>query len=446
MMEVEWDILQKQSGSEHFLKIYKKNQKLIAFGFFYVKKNEKEMSMQKGAQYQAVLELITEIFKDREAADNIINTYLRNRKYIGSKDRKFITETVWCILRNRRKLMFDTQSTEPRRILLYFLKDKDFDVICSDSPYSLEPLTKEEKLWLKQENEEPYPSAVEAETPDWLYAKIHDMDLLKSLNKPASADLRINALNRDLIIKKLQGEGLFFRATKYSPIGIRSDERINLHNCMSYQEGEVEVQDEASQIASILAEVSPEHKTIDFCCGAGGKTLTIAYLNNNQGQIDVHDINWGRLEAIKDRAKRLKISNINIVKELKDDDYERFIVDAPCSGSGTWRRSPDAKFRLTETQLAELNKTQREILEVAYAHTKRGGRIIYFTCSILPDENENIIKSFCAYHSDIKQVNLKQIWEQKLNGHYPVVDEYLLHLNPLISGTDGFFISILEKQ
>lgn len=402
--------------------------------------------MQKGAQYQAVLELITEIFKDKEPADNLINTYLRGHKYIGSKDRKFIIETVWHVIRHRRRLEFDAKSKDPRRLLLYFLRNEDFDILCSDSPYSLTPLSREEKKWLTNENEEIYPSAVEAETPDWLFAKIKDFALLKALNEPAQADFRINALSREIIIKKLQQEGLFFAPTKYSPIGIRSSERVNLHNCVMYQEGEIEVQDEASQIATILANVKPQDKIIDYCCGAGGKTLTLAFLNDNQGQIDVHDINWGRLEAIKDRAERLRVKNINIVKELKDKDYDCFLVDAPCSGSGTWRRSPDSKFRLTEQKLAELNKTQLEILETAYEHTKIGGKIIYFTCSILPDENENIISEFRKRHSDMKPINLKEIWQQKLNGNYPVQNEYQLHLNPLITGTDGFFVCVLQKK
>lgn len=402
--------------------------------------------MQKGAQYQAVLDLITEIFKDKSPADNIINAYMRERKYIGSKDRRFITECVWTIIRNRRKLEFDAQSDNPRRILLYYLRYEDFDILCSDSNYSLAPLSKSEKEWLTKENEDVYPSAVEAEVPDWLFAKIPDMNLLKALNEPACADLRINTLTREILIKKLQSEGLFFRSTKYSPIGIRSSERVNLHNCMAYQDGEVEVQDEASQIASILADVKPEHKTIDYCCGAGGKTLTISYLNQNQGVIDVHDINWGRLEAIKDRALRLNVKNINIVKELKDTDYDRFIVDAPCSGSGTWRRSPDAKFRLTPQQLSELNKAQAEILEIAYQHTQKGGRIVYFTCSVLQDENENIIRAFQQKHPEMKSINLRQLWEQKLNGTYPVSDEYNLHLNPLLTSTDGFYVNIMEKS
>ena len=401
--------------------------------------------MQKGAQYQAILEIITEIFNDKSPADNIIKSYMRERKYIGSKDRRFITDTVWYILRNRRKLEFDSQSSSPRRILLYFLRNEDFDIICSDSKYSLAPLNKEEKSWLQTENDAPSPSAVEAEVPDWIFAKYPDMSLMKSLNNQATADFRINAYNQDAIIKKLQAEGLFFRPTKYSPIGIRSSERVNLHNCNAYIDGEIEVQDEASQIASILADVESEHKVIDYCCGAGGKSLTISFLNQGQGLIDVHDINWGRLEAIKDRAERLKVKNINIVKELQDNDYDRFIVDAPCSGSGTWRRSPDAKFRLTPERLSEMTKIQSNILETAYSHIKIGGRIVYFTCSIFNEENDDVVSNFLSNHNDMKSVNLKRIWEQKLNGMYPSTDEFKLHLNPLISGTDGFFICVMEK-
>ena len=257
--------------------------------------------------------------------------------------------------------------------------------------------------------------------------------------------MRINAATREIVLKKLQAEGLFFRPVRYSPLGLRADERVNLRNCTTYLEGEVEVQDEASQIAAILADVRPEHKTIDYCCGAGGKTLTIAFLNRGQGKIDVHDINWGRLEAIKDRAARLKVNNINIVKELQDSDYDRFVVDAPCSGSGVWRRSPDAKYRLTPQTLRELNRTQAEILEIAYAHTRSGGQIAYFTCSIFKDENEDITEAFLRRHPDMRKVNLKQLWAQKLNGGYPVRDEFCLHLNPLISGTDGFYVCIMEK-
>lgn len=401
--------------------------------------------MQKGAQYQAVWELISEIFKDKIPADNIINAYVRERKYIGSKDRRFITETVWKIIRNRRKLVFDAGSNEPRRVLLTYLQDEDFDLLCGGE-YGLAPLSKEEKEWLKRRNEEVYPAAVEAECPDWLFDKVKDIHLLKALNEPASADLRLNKGSRARVIEQLQGEGLYFVPTPYSPIGIRSAERVNLNNCVAYKEGVIEVQDEASQLAAILADVRPEHKIIDYCCGAGGKSLTMAFLMNRQGKIQIHDINRSRLEAVKERAVRLDVKNLEIIKEVGDRDYDRFVVDAPCSGTGTWRRSPDAKYRLTPEALKELNKTQAELLEKAFNHIRRGGRVVYITCSILRDENEDIIEAFLSRHADAVPVNLRHLWEDKLDGRYPGQDDFMLRMNPLLTRTDGFFVCILEKR
>lgn len=401
--------------------------------------------MQKGAQYQAVWELISEIFKDKIPADNIINAYVRERKYIGSKDRRFITETVWKIIRNRRKLVFDAGLDEPRRVLLTYLQDEDFDLLCGGE-YGLAPLSKEEKEWLKRRNEEVYPAAVEAECPDWLFDKVKDIHLLKALNEPASADLRLNKGSRARVIEQLQGEGLYFVPTPYSPIGIRSAERVNLNNCVAYKEGVIEVQDEASQLAAILADVRPEHKIIDYCCGAGGKSLTMAFLMNRQGKIQIHDINRSRLEAVKERAVRLDVKNLEIIEEVGDRDYDRFVVDGPCSGTGTWRRSPDAKYRLTPETLKELNKTQAELLEKAFNHIRRGGRVVYITCSILRDENEDIIEAFLSRHADAAPVNLRHLWEDKLDGRYPGQDDFMLRMNPLLTRTDGFFVCILEKR
>ena len=400
--------------------------------------------MQKGAQYQAVLELITEIFKDKTPADQIINSYVRERKYIGSKDRRFITETVWKIIRNRRKLSFDARSDNPRKILLTLLRDEDFDILCSGE-YGLSELTKEEKEWLKETNEEVYPSAVEAECPDWLFAKIQDMQLLKALNEPASADLRINRGTREQVIEQLRREGLYFSPTPFSPIGIRSEERVNLNNCLAYKDGVIEVQDEASQIAAILAEVAPEHKAVDYCCGAGGKSLTMSFLMNRQGKIQIHDVNLSRMRAVKERAERLDIKNLEIVEDVQDTDYQRFVIDAPCSGTGTWRRSPDAKYRLTLEKLKSLNNVQKELLDFAYKHLLPKGRVAYITCSILQEENEDIICQFLRAYPQMKMLNLREIWERKLGGRYVGKDEFMLRMNPLQSHTDGFFICVLEK-
>ena len=402
--------------------------------------------MQQAARYNAVLELIGEIFKDKSPADGIINNYLRERKYIGSGDRRFITETVWKIIRHRRRLEFEAGSKEARKILLVFLKDEDLDLIFGAGEYAPPALSKEEKIWMKNLKEEVYPVDVESECPEWLFAKIKDVALLKSLNEPASADLRVNSSSREQVLQDLRREGLFFAPTPYSPIGIRSSERVNLNNCIAYKEGVVEVQDEASQLAAILCDVKPEHKVIDYCAGAGGKSLAIASLLNGKGKIEAHDIDWHRLEQIKPRLERLNIKNVVPVRELSGKDYDRFIIDAPCSGTGTWRRSPDAKFRLTPEKLSELTKIQSQLLEFALENTKVGGRIVYITCSILPDEDENIVSVFAQRHKNVRYVDLKQLWQQKIDAPYPAKNTEFLRFSPLLTNTDGFFLAIFEKM
>lgn len=402
--------------------------------------------MQNGARYQAVLDLISEIFKDKNPADGIINDYLRAHKYIGSKDRRFISDLVWQLVRNRMKFAFDAGSPEPRRILLTALRDK-LDEVFDGSQYGLSPLTDEEREWLAQPNEEVYPDYVEAECPAWLFAKINNMELCKALNNPAPADFRVNFCGREEAMRRLAAEGVETQPTPYSPFGLRSEGRVNLINCAAYQEGMIEVQDEASQIAAILCDVSVEHKIIDYCCGAGGKSLAMAHLLNNRGHILAHDVNSRRLEAIKPRLARLGVKNIELTDLVADSDkdFDRFIVDAPCSGTGTWRRAPDGKYRLSPGLVTGLTQTQLEILEIAAAKVKRGGRIVYITCSVLVDENENVIDKFLAAHPAFSLVNLREIWERKIEAPYPHKSEKMLRMSPFSTNTDGFFITILEK-
>lgn len=405
--------------------------------------------MQTAARYQAVLELISDIFKNIKPADVIIETYLKSKKYIGSKDRRFITDTVWNIIRNRMKLEFDASSKEYRKILLTYLKKKGekIDEIFNGEQYSPSCLTAEEKLWLAKDNEDVYPPFVEAEVPEWLYKKVQDVRLLKSLNESAAADFRINVKNREIVIEKMKAEGFEVYPTPYSPLGIRSNDRIALGNCIAYKEGMIEVQDEASQIASILCDVRPEHKIIDYCCGAGGKSLAMAYLLQNKGHIYAHDIEKKRLMAIRPRMERLHINNIELLDFVatSDNNFDRFVIDAPCSGTGTWRRSPDAKFRLNQNMVDKLNKIQIELLEKAYEKTKIGGRIIYITCSILNEENEEIIAAFLQNYSGVRLVNIKELWESKIELPYPYHSEKYLRMSPLTTGTDGFFVCVMEK-
>lgn len=403
--------------------------------------------MQLSAKYQAVLEILSKVMADKFPADNIMREYLRERKYIGSKDRKFITDTVWDIIRHRSRLTFDSRSENPRMLLLTYLKDEDFDIVADGSQYGLSPLTKTEKAALQNLNTDFYPPYVENECPQWLFAKINNPALCAALNTKACADVRANLIGREDVKEKLQKEGLFFRFTPYSPYGLRSDERLNLQNCIAYQNGEIEVQDEASQLGAILCDVKPQHKIIDYCCGGGGKSLFLGAILKNCGKIFAHDKNPQRMSGLEERSKRLKITNIAKINSLKENDaFDRFIIDAPCSGSGTWRRSPDAKYRLTPKQLEGIKQAQTEILDIAAAHIAENGRIIYMTCSVLPEENEEQIKTFLQKYPHFECVNMRSLWEKLLEQPYPLTEENWLKCSPLTTGTDGFFVCVLTKK
>lgn len=403
--------------------------------------------MQNGARYQAILEILTEVFEDKIPADKIINDYVRSRSYIGSKDRRFIIDFVWRIIRNRLKLSFDARSGEPRRILLYALKDK-LEEVFDGSTYGMTPLTDKEKAALSEENEEPYPDYVEAECPEWLFSKIKDMAFFKALNEPATTDLRAHGISREELKQKLLKEGIETSFGRYAPQCLQMTERLVLNNCMAWQDGLFDVQGEASQIAVRLAEICPEHKIIDYCCGAGGKALAMSDILHNQGHILAYDIDPKRLEALKPRMARLKVKDIELTDIIADSDkeFDRFILDAPCSGSGTWRRAPDAKFRLTESKLKILIRTQVELLEIAARKTRSGGRIVYMTCSVLRDENESVIEAFVHKYPQFRPMNLKNIWAKTVEGVYPSRSEQYLRLSPLATGTDGFFVCVLENQ
>lgn len=402
--------------------------------------------MKTSARYKAILDLMTMIFADKEPADNIINNYFRERRFIGSGDRRFISDKIWDIIRHRRRLTFTAQSEDCRKLLSVYVKDENLEEIFDGSEYGLPQLSFGEKEELQNLNDKPYPPAVECECPDWLFDKIKNADLCKSLNTTAAADFRVNRGSREAAADQLRQEGFEVDFTPYSPMGLRAQTRINLNNCAAYQDGIIEVQDEASQLAALLCDVSAQDKVIDYCCGAGGKSLAIASLLHGKGMIEAHDINRKRLEQLKPRMQRLQINNIKTIEWVNEQAlYTRFIIDAPCSGTGTWRRSPDGKYRLNQQKLDDLLRTQAEILEIAYKHTAVGGRIIYITCSVLPDENILQINRFLGNHQDVRIFDMQKLWQNKTGQPWLCKNSTCLELNPTISNTDGFFVAVMEK-
>lgn len=404
--------------------------------------------MKESGRIQAVIELLGEICKDTVPADIILDKYFKERRYIGSKDRRFIADLTWKIIRNRLKYTeMLKNNTLPRLFTALALGDIDLDLLYNGEEYAPSPLNKDEKKLLTEaQNFEDFSETALYECPKWLFDKFNDKKLLETLNSSAPLDLRANLTHREAAKERLKKEGLFFSYTPYSPVGLRSDERINLNNCMTYQDGEVEVMDEGSQLISLMCRVKSHHKIIDYCAGAGGKSLFFGAEMHNEGVVWAHDISQERLSRIKKRAERLDILNIKLIREVKDTDYDRFIIDAPCSGSGTWRRTPDAKYRLTPKKLSEICQTQKDLLDFGAKHTKVGGRLIYMTCSVFAQENAAQITDFLARHEEFVTVDHKALWQDTLDiPLYPFDTDKWLQLSPLNTKTDGFFFCALKK-
>lgn len=404
--------------------------------------------MREASRIQAIIEVINEIIKDKLPADVILDKYFKERRYIGSKDRRFISDNTWNIIRNRLRYTEMLQNNISARLLVAcaFIEN-DLELLFNGEEYAPELLSKEEKNILDKASDfGDFTDFALYECPQWLFNKFSNKKLLDALNTVASVDVRANLVERDVARSRLKKEGLFFSPTPFSPLGLRSEDRVNLNNCMTYQDGEIEVMDEGSQVISLLCQAKPHHKIIDYCAGAGGKSLCIGAILNNDGLILAHDISQERLSRIKKRAERLDIINIKTVKEVTDNDFHRFIIDAPCSGSGTWRRCPDAKFRLTPQKLEEIKQAQADILEIGAKKTRIGGRLIYITCSVFEEENEKQIEKFLDNHKDFIPVNHKELWNEVLDlPIYPFDSDKWLKFSPLTTKTDGFFMCVMKK-
>ncbi len=404
--------------------------------------------MREASRIQAIIEVINEIIKDKLPADVILDKYFKERRYIGSKDRRFISDNTWNIIRNRLRYTEMLQNNVSARLLVAcaFIEN-DLELLFNGEEYAPELLSKEEKNILDKASDfEDFTDFALYECPQWLFNKFSNKKLLDALNTVASVDVRANLVERDVARNRLKKEGLFFSPTPFSPLGLRSEDRVNLNNCMTYQDGEIEVMDEGSQVISLLCQAKPHHKIIDYCAGAGGKSLCIGAILNNDGLILAHDISQERLSRIKKRAERLDIINIKTVKDVTDNDFHRFIIDAPCSGSGTWRRCPDAKFRLTPQKLEEIKQAQADILEIGAKKTRIGGRLIYITCSVFEEENEKQIERFLDNHKDFIPINHKELWNEVLDlPIYPFDSDKWLKFSPLTTKTDGFFMCVMKK-
>jgi 16S rRNA (cytosine967-C5)-methyltransferase len=402
-------------------------------------------------------------------ADAKLSEFFRNNRELGTKDRAFVAESVYGVLRRLRYLSTVTANEEndpddARKLILAWLLR-----VRGKSIRELESVLSEQQTeWahaIKAKPTENFPLAVQADVRDWLWDKLvaqygetEALTICRSMLEQASLDLRVNTIkgNREEVLVKMLAENTSNEdtivTTPYSPIGIRMPNRMSISRHVLFTEGKIEVQDEGSQLLAYLVAPKRGQMVADFCAGAGGKTLAIGALMKNKGRLYAFDISEKRLMNLGKRLKRSGLSNLHAQVITSETDpklkrlngkFDRVLVDAPCSGLGTLRRNPDLKWRQTPEDIAELNIKQTNILARAAKLTKSGGRLIYATCSLLKDENEDIAEAFLTANPEFSLIPANEILSQqqiKLDtGKY-------LKLLPHLHGTDGFFAAVFERK
>ena len=430
--------------------------------------------MTPSARIAAAIDLIADVeASPRRPADAVANDYFRARRFIGSGDRKAISDRAWRVLREWRRLGWWLERAgariTPRLLVAGSMLFDTWDLgglhkAFSGGQYAPEALLPAEADVLRMLDrhtlEHPdMPTAVRIEAPDWILPALEarfgpalEAEMRASL-EPAPLDLRVNLLKttRDAAVASLAAEGFEATPTPLSPWGLRIDGRRAVTSGTAFQSGLVEIQDEGSQILAALVGAGPEMRVVDYCAGAGGKTLALAMTMANRGHIVACDVSAPRLDGAVRRLRRAGVHNAERRLLASGDkwakrragSFDRVLVDAPCTGTGTWRRNPDARQRLRERDLAELLPKQAGILDASARLVRLGGRVIFGTCSLLNQENEMQVEDFLRRTPGFRLVPLGEAWP--MPGAPPGRGPYL-SLTPLRHGTDGFFGAVLERM
>jgi 16S rRNA (cytosine967-C5)-methyltransferase len=406
------------------------------------------------------VQLLSAVLRFEQPADALLSQHLRENRELDRAARAFVAEAVFGVLRAKRLLDHFTQNGNPRLLLLAWLAHVD-----GRNLRELEPLLKrDEKQTLaaiKAMCTDDLPLAVRAELPDWVAERLavthSEADILalgRALATPAPLDLRVNTLRakRDDVLKQLQGEGLAVHATPYAPHGLRIAGRPAINRHALFLDGTLEVQDEGSQLLCQLVAPDRHGLTVDFCAGAGGKTLALGAMMQGKGRLYAFDTSATRLKRLQPRLARSGLSNVHPIAISNENDLRvkrlagkaaRVLVDAPCSGLGTLRRNPDLKWRQSPQSVAELMVKQAAILRAAATLVEPGGRLIYGTCSLLAEENEAIVKTFLAMHPNFSVLDCDDVLAKQ---HIALRTGRHLRLTPHVHGTDGFFGAVLARE
>lgn len=428
--------------------------------------------MKPGGRIQAAVEVLDLILNRHQPVAIALQDWGKAHRFAGSQDRNAIGHIVYDAMRQRMSIAWAMGADTPRALAIgaapqaLSMTPEAIITACDGEGHSPAPLSDEESQGLLRAMSEA-PPHIQADIPEWLWpsfvAMFGERAIAegRAMGERAPADLRVNTLKstREKVLKALAEFGA--EPGRWSPLAVRvpppsgPQRTPNLTAEAAYQAGWIEVQDEGSQLAALLAGAGPRLQVLDLCAGAGGKTLALAADMQNTGQIYAYDADRNRLKPIFERVKRAGVRNVQILRGgdqaallALGPRFDLVVIDSPCSGTGVWRRRPEAKWRLKPESLAERQKEQREVLETAKALVRpAGGRIAYVTCSLLPEENTQQVDGFLAANSNFRVIPYGDAWRAKLGTEPPrSADgrEDTLLLTPASHGTDGFFVALLE--
>jgi 16S rRNA (cytosine967-C5)-methyltransferase len=428
--------------------------------------------MQTGARIKAAIEVLDEVLNRHRPAANALSDWGKSHRFAGSGDRAAIGNLLYDALRRKRSLAARMDSDATRAIVLAAapraLGIAPSAVVASadGSPHAVEPLSEAEQAGLLRELPQDAPASVRGDVPEWLEASFERAfgsaaaEEGAALASRAPVDLRVNGLkaDRDKAMRALARFSPI--VTPYSPIGIRlpapegAGRQPNVEAEPGHGKGWYEVQDEGSQIAALMAAASPRKQVLDLCAGAGGKALAFAAAMRNTGQVYAYDDDPHRLRPIFERLKRAGARNVQVLQagdttalQGLGPRFDVVFIDAPCTGTGAWRRRPDAKWRLKPANLAQRVEEQRVLLELAAPLVKPGGQLVYATCSVLPEENGDQFAWLAATHPELSAQPWRESWAAGVGGEVPgsACGDAALLLTPARHGTDGFFVAVLSR-
>ena len=403
--------------------------------------------------------VLADVLSNTGPADVKLGLFFKQHRDLGTKDRAFVAESVYGVLRRKAFLMYVAEGNDPRKLLLAYL----IRVLGTSTRDLSEVLNAQQMEWaqaIKAKKTEEMTKAEKADLPEWFWDKLVEqygeeeaLTIARIFHQQASLDLRVNVIkaSREDVIAKFQSEKTEIKPTPYAPYGLRMPQKMTISKHPFFIDGKIEVQDEGSQLLAQLVAPRRGEMIADFCAGAGGKSLAIGALMRNSGRIYAFDVSEKRLQNLGIRLKRSGLSNLHsqVISSEADPKlkrlfgkFDRVLVDAPCSGLGTLRRNPDLKWRQQPKDIEELTVKQTNILARASKLVKAGGRLIYATCSLLRDENEQIAEAFLQSNPEFHLVPANTILAQQEieldTGEY-------LKLLPHLHQTDGFFAAVFER-